>query len=755
MPLLSITSVESTECFVGPAEQPRQVARIRLQRNLSRPGDLQVTGPGLRGSAAVPPGDGEVLVEVPMVVDPRHRPGATVDVEVLASAAAGSAEDRAPTARRTAELVVAEPGWTMFLVSHFHYDPVWWNTQAAYTQVSDLQADDGLTRPVWEHNGFDLVRAHLALAARDEDYRFVLAEVDYLKPFWDTHPEERQAIRDLIAAGRLEIMGGTYNEPNTNLTAAETTIRNFVYGMGYQRSVIGGDPQTAWQLDAFGHDPQFPGLAAEAGLTSSAWARGPHHQWGPILSTFKEVGGDVRNMQFPAEFEWLSPSGKGVLTHYMPNHYSAGWWMDSSVTLEEAEDKVYELYLALKPAASTRNLLLPVGTDYTPPNKWVTAIHRDWNAKYLWPRFVCGNPSEFFAAVRAELAAGGVAPSPQSRDMNPVYTGKDVSFIDTKQAQRAGEVAALDAEKLATFATLLGLGSWPDRALDKVWRQLAYGAHHDAITGSESDQVYIDLLSGWREAHDLAADVRDRSLLALLGAVDTTGAGRPVVVVNTLGFARTDLARVLVAAPGRRVRAGRRRPPGRRRGSGGAAPGRVRGGRTDPPGLPGPRRAVHRLADLAPAARPGADVRRRWVHLDPGRGGRCLRPDHPQRPLPGHRLGSAGRRAEQHRRARLRPRARPTGRGGQRAAVLRRVPRAPGVRRGPVAPAAHRCRHDVGGPGGQLGAGRAQPARAAAGRDGGAAGHPLRAADHAVGRPGPRRPPHPDRPRPAPTGWSG
>ena len=64
----------------------------------------------------------------------------------------------------------------------------------------------------------------------------------------------------------------------------------------------------------------------------------------------------------------------------MPNHYSAGWWMDSSATLEEAEEKVYELFLGLKQAAATRNMLLPVGTDYTPPNKWVTEIHRDWNA---------------------------------------------------------------------------------------------------------------------------------------------------------------------------------------------------------------------------------------------------------------------------------------------------------------------------------------------------------------------------------------
>ena len=40
----------------------------------------------------------------------------------------------------------------------------------------------------------------------------------------------------------MELIGGTYNEPNTNLTGAETTIRNVVYGVGFQRDVLGGDP---------------------------------------------------------------------------------------------------------------------------------------------------------------------------------------------------------------------------------------------------------------------------------------------------------------------------------------------------------------------------------------------------------------------------------------------------------------------------------------------------------------------------------
>ncbi|BCI91162.1 hypothetical protein NIIDMKKI_63680 [Mycobacterium kansasii] len=82
-------------------------------------------------------------------------------------------------------------------------------------------------------------------------------------------------------------------------------------------------------------------MAADAGLTSSSWARGPHHQWGPAQ-------GGVDRMQFSSEFEWISPSGRGLLTHYMPAHYSAGWWMDSSTSLAEAEEATYALSTSSK-----------------------------------------------------------------------------------------------------------------------------------------------------------------------------------------------------------------------------------------------------------------------------------------------------------------------------------------------------------------------------------------------------------------------
>ena len=533
---MHISAAEATDLFVGDPGAPLQVVRVGYTQ-AAAPTEVRVEGDGIVTPVAVNAPAGEGTVEVAVAVA-RPVPGQRRTARVLTGETLASAFD----------FTVAEPGWTMYMISHFHYDPVWWNTQGAYTS---LWTEDPPGR-CKQNNAFALVAAHLEMARRDADYKFVLAEVDYLKPYFDAHPEDRADLLRFIAQRRVEVMGGTYNEPNTNLTGAETSIRNFVAGIGFQRDVLGASPVTAWQLDVFGHDPQFPGMAADAGLTSSSWARGPHHQWGPMAAQKDGRSGDPRRMQFRSEFEWISPSGVGLLTHYMPAHYAAGWWMDSAASLAEAEEATYELFRGLKSVALTRNVLLPVGTDYTPPNTWVTDIHRDWATRYTWPRFICAIPSEFFAAVRAELDARGAVASPQTRDMNPIYTGKDVSYIDTKQANRAAEDAVLGAERFAVFAALLCRARYPEAALAKSWVQLAWGAHHDAITGSESDQVYLDLLTGWRDAWELGSAARAASLDVLSSAVDAPA--RSVVVWNPLAHERSDVVTVRLDSPVRGVR---------------------------------------------------------------------------------------------------------------------------------------------------------------------------------------------------------
>jgi alpha-mannosidase len=544
---MEVVGATSTNLFVGTEEEPRQVVRVTVQAadaDHAKPALVRVEGERLESAEPVSVGplrSGErVTLEIGVNVDGQAVPGETLAAEAVAESA-----DR--SARRPFDFEVGEPGWRLFMIAHFHYDPVWWNTQAAYTEswATAIQY-----RVAFQEPGLALVKAHLDTARRDPDYKFVLAELDYLKPYWDVYPEDREYIRRLLREGRLEFVGGTYNEPNTNLTSAESTIRNAIYGVGYQRDVLGGAPATAWQLDAFGHDPQFPGIMSDASITSSSWARGPFHEWGPNwvrgparLAIPRMAAGEIPRMQFPTEFDWVAPSGRALLTSFMADHYSAGWWLESSPTLEQAETEIHRLFTELAAMAATRNVLLPMGTDYSPPNRWQTAVQRDWNARYVWPRFLSAIPREFFDAVREEMASRGRRFTPQTRDMNPVYTGKDVSFIDTKQAQRQAENTLMAAEKFGVMASLLG-ARYPVEATDKAWRQLLFGAHHDGITGSESDQVYLDLMAGWRESLELGRGALDGALDFLTSRIETSGEGLAITVFNPLSWARTDVVSI-------------------------------------------------------------------------------------------------------------------------------------------------------------------------------------------------------------------
>ncbi|MFI6638712.1 NEW3 domain-containing protein [Streptomyces sp. NPDC050504] len=603
---VSVTALTPTCLFTGPEEDPAQVVRVGVRR--TRPAGplvVRVEGPAvttpvprlLRADAAeayaVVDGEADATGGTP---GSGARPELADTVEVSVALLPGA--DATPGARHPVtarvgtpyglelaslegELLVAEPGWTLRLVPHFHYDPMWWNTQAAYTARWDVPPGPGETEKGWEYTGvpaFTLVPLHLQAARDDPAYRFVLSEIDYLKPFWDSHPQYRDELRQLIRTGRLEIVGGTYNEPSTNLTGAETTVRSALHGLAFHEGVLGARPRTAWQLDVFGHDPSFPALMAGAGLDSAVLARGPHHQWGPMMDTWGPAARPPDAMQLPAEYEWLSPGGEGLLLHYLPAHYSAGWFSHLAAGREEAAEQIVELYGLLRRAAATKNVLVPMGTDFSWPHEWGTEVQHLLARRYTWPRVLHTGPAEHFAAVRAELTARVERPLPVTREMGPVYSGKDVSYADVKQAQRAAENALQQAETFTALARSAAGHAVPRDALDKAWRHLLHAAHHDGVTGTFSDQVYLDLLPTWREAYELAVRVREGALRALAGRIDTRvpGAGGgaedvetaaaetadaetaepreralavptlAVTVFNPLSWERTDLVRVQV-----------------------------------------------------------------------------------------------------------------------------------------------------------------------------------------------------------------
>ena len=125
---MRIAGVESTDLFVGTAQRPLQVIRVTLENNgpASAPdgtATVHVQGPGTRD-----PGPFSIMgltlgerkdFEIPVEIAVPYQPGSSRRVTVAVETGSGRTQ-------ADADITVAEPGWTMWMVSHFHYDPVWW-----------------------------------------------------------------------------------------------------------------------------------------------------------------------------------------------------------------------------------------------------------------------------------------------------------------------------------------------------------------------------------------------------------------------------------------------------------------------------------------------------------------------------------------------------------------------------------------------------------------------------------------------------
>ncbi|MER5883321.1 NEW3 domain-containing protein [Streptomyces sp. NPDC001941] len=509
-----LTTLASPALFTGPASAPEQVLRVTVRRTRAAgPLLVRVEGPGvttphapvLREAGEPCPTEDRVEVSVRLTGAPA--PGTRLPVTAYATA-----PDGLELARLEAEMTVAEPGWTLRLV------------------------------PCVPHGPTGLL-PHLRAARDDPEYRFALSGADCVEHFPDAHPEHREEVRRLIGEGRLEIVAGPCAASDG--PSAESTVRGVRHGLALPEGVLGARTHTAWQPDGSGHDPSFPDLMARRGLDSAVLVRGPHHPWGPVTDVPGALARPPSAARLPAEYEWIGPGGDGLLLHH-----AAGWFPRSPSDPDAAAEEVLELYELLRPAAATRNVLLPTGTDSSWPYAWGTGVRRRLARRYTWPRVEHAVPAQHFAAVRAELAARGELPLPVTREPGPSQGGGDVPYTDMTRARWAAGTALLRAGTFAPLAHAATGARVPADALGNAWRQALRAAHHDGVTDASSDQAYLDLLPAWREAEEVADEVTAAALARLTARIDTGGEGLALTVFNPLPWPRTDVVRTEVALDG-------------------------------------------------------------------------------------------------------------------------------------------------------------------------------------------------------------
>ena len=396
----------------------------------------------------------------------------------------------------------------IYLVPHFHCDPVWIADQNMYQE-----GGEDLPRMTRHPLGFlDLVKSYLDCCRKDGDYSILLSELDYLKPYWDIFPEDREFIRYLVSRKRLDL-GGSYSEPNENSIGEEALVRNILYGMTFDRLQCGADPKVYLPLDVFGHTIQLSQILKKSGFLGCVWSK--------------------RVVGFPPVFYHMSLDGS-ILPHRRVDYGGHFQNMDVlredlSLRFEELESMGIDIDLRF------------IGGDSDPPTDWLTGKSKELREGKI--PIILSGPGRYMEELRNRIKGKRFSIPYTSRDMAFYHMGTSLSRVELKIANRLGEVKLLKAERFATISYLFG-AEYPHKALDKAWRQLLFNQHHDAITGTSGDKPYVDLMIGYRESLRLSTSILNSSLDFLTSLIDTSGQGIPIVVFNSLNWKSSDLCRV-------------------------------------------------------------------------------------------------------------------------------------------------------------------------------------------------------------------
>jgi alpha-mannosidase len=391
---------------------------------------------------------------------------------------------------------------TFWVIPHTHWEGAVFKTRAEYLEM-----------------GLPNILKAMKLLKHQPDYRFVLDQVAYVKPFLERYPDQERDFRKFLAEGRLQLVGGLDVMPDVNIPGGETFIRQIQYGKRYYRQQLGINVTTGWLVDTFGHHPQLPQLLTLAGYKSFWFSRG------------------VPRPDHPSEFLWEGIDGTKIPAFWLP--YSYGLLYGSPRDLPGFQAFARQRFELLAPNSRGKDRVGLSGVDVSEPEEhlapMIEAFNKKGDAPFLMRLAV---PSDF------EAAAARRTDRPVFRgEFNPIFQGAYSSRIELKAWMRTLEQKLVTAEKLGALAHVLG-ASVDESALWRAWEPVLFNETHDLASGVMTDHVYEDTVRSYEFSNRLADELINSAWGVLTSKVDTRGPGTPVVVFNTLGWGRSDMAEV-------------------------------------------------------------------------------------------------------------------------------------------------------------------------------------------------------------------
>ncbi len=358
----------------------------------------------------------------------------------------------------------------------------------------------------------------LELMDRYPEHRFAASSAQHYAWLEEDDPVLFGRMRERIAEGRWEVVGGSWVEPDCNLPSGEALIRQLSIGLRFFEERLGMRPAIYWSPDTFGHNGQMPQILTSCGMSGFvtqklAWNQFTH----PPHNTFR----------------WRGIDGSEVLAHLPPvGTYNA------ELTPAELRASVEEFRDGDR---SPRSLLLFGHGDGGggPTSEILDRAVRSADQRGL-PLVELSSAATFFSEVESEAESGelGVVCGQLYFEY---HRGTYTSQARTKRGNLAAERALHDAEAAATMAWLTAGAAYPDEELSEIWPTLLRNQFHDILPGTSLSEVHEQTEAELADVIAAAEALRDDAVDALAGSTASAAGGEPSVPLNLLGHGRREV----------------------------------------------------------------------------------------------------------------------------------------------------------------------------------------------------------------------
>jgi len=379
----------------------------------------------------------------------------------------------------------------LHLICNAHLDPVWlweWEEGAAEALSTFRTATD--------------------LCDENEDFVFNHNEVTLYRYVEEYEPALFERIRKLVAAKRWHIMGGWYLQPDCNMPAGESFVRQILMGKAYFKEKFGVEPTTAINFDPFGHNRGLVQILKKSGYDSYLFCR-------PFQNDCALPSDD---------FTWVGFDGSEVTGHRASMFYNQ--------PLGQAREKV-ERWMKEHPGKSPGLVLWGVGNHGGGPSRVDLERLAQLRAECGEYDILHSTPENYFR----ELRESGIELPRFENEINPWGPGCYTSQVRIKQKHRLLENTLYQCEKMASSAAIQGLMPYPKEELREALRDLLVAEFHDILPGSSVQPVEDNGLRLMDHGQELLTRVRARAFFALSGGQPKPKEGEiPILVFNPHPF---------------------------------------------------------------------------------------------------------------------------------------------------------------------------------------------------------------------------